>query len=268
MTWGVYMVSTLSILSMAFTAVFTILAPVLAAIIFYRKQKYFIGALFAGVGVFTIFQVFIRIPLIQAILPKMQWYKDMSKNIWVYALFLGFTAGLFEEVGRFLAFKLILKKHLSWRNAVAFGIGHGGIESVLIAGMAAVNNIIYSAMINSGMYDSFIAPALPGGQAEILKNQLIQLPSYMFLVSSAERVFAFTIHLAFSVLVMVGIRKKKGLLYLGIAVFLHMVVDSPIVILQSFGINIFVIELIILVMAVVALLYVIRTGQAEKTEGE
>jgi len=259
------MVSTLSILSMAFTAVFTILAPVLVAIVFYRKQKYFIGALFTGVGVFTVFQLFTRIPLIQVILPRMQWYKDMTKNIWVYALFLGFTAGLFEEVGRFLAFKLILKKYLSWNNAIAFGIGHGGIESVLIAGMAAVNNLIYSTMINSGMYDSFIAPALPGGQAEMLKNQLVQLPPYMFLVSSAERVFAFTIHLAFSVLVMIGIRRKKGLLYLGIAIFLHMVVDSPIVILQASGVSIFVIELIILVMAVIALLYVIKTGKAEKT---
>ena len=48
--------------------------------------------------------------------------------MWGYALFLGFTAGLFEEVGRYLAFTTILKKRLDWKNAVAFGIGHGGIE--------------------------------------------------------------------------------------------------------------------------------------------
>ncbi len=260
------MVGTASIGFMAFTALFTIFAPVLAAILFYRKQKYSVGALFTGVGVFTLFQMATRLPLLQMVLPKLQWYQNMAKNIWVYALFLGFTAGLFEEVGRFLAFKLLLKKHLDWKNSVAFGIGHGGIESVLLAGMGAVNNLIYSAMINSGMYDTFVAPALPAGQAEFLKNQLVQTPSYLFLLSSAERVFAFTIHLAFSVLVMNGIRKKKGLLYLGLAIFLHMAVDSPVVVLAAVGVSNFAIEGIILVMAMVALLYVIKSGQAEKLE--
>ena len=98
------------------------------------KAKILSGISFTGAAVFILFQLVTRIPLIQLVLPGMDWYKEtIQSNIWTYGLFLGFTAGLFEEVGRYLAFILILK-NLDWKNAVAFGIGHGGIEAILLVG--------------------------------------------------------------------------------------------------------------------------------------
>jgi uncharacterized membrane protein YhfC len=258
------MIRTASLIFMVFTILVTTLGPIIAAIIFYRKRKYFLGSVFTGAGVFIVFQMVTRIPLIQLILPKMQWYADMAKNnLWGYALFLGLTAGLFEEVGRYLAFTLILKKHQDWNNAVAYGIGHGGIEAILLVGLSNVGNLITSIMINSGLYETMMAQ-YPEQSREMLiqaRNVLVGTPSTMYLVASAERLFTFFIHIALSVLVMAGIQKKKGLLYLGLAILLHMLIDSPVVILSGSGANILVIEAFIFILAIISFVYIRNQGK-------
>ncbi len=264
------MIRTEALIFMCFTALFTTLGPIIAAIVFYRKKKYYVGSVFIGAAVFFVFQVITRIPLIQIVLPQMQWYQDMRNNLWVYALFLGLTAGLFEEVGRYLAFSLILKKHHDWKNAVAFGIGHGGIEAILLVGLTYVSNLITSVMINSGLYDTILAQS-PEQATEALiqaKNVLVQTPSSMFLVTSAERLFAFIIHLALSVLVMVGIQKKKGLPYLGLAILLHMLIDSPVVVMSGSGVSVWVIEGFVFILAIISFVYIRKTGQQEKLSAE
>lgn len=261
------MIRTDALIFMGFTALFTILGPIIAAILFYRKQKYFVGSVFIGAAVFFLFQMVTRIPLIQLVLPKMQWYQDMAKNnIWVYALFLGFTAGLFEEVGRYLAFILVLKKHHDWKNAVAFGIGHGGIEAILLVGLTYVSNLMTSMMINSGLYETMIAqyPEQARGAMIQVKDLLVQTPSSLYLIASVERLFTFFIHIALSVLVMVGIQKKKGLLYLGLAILLHMLIDSPVVVLSASGVNMWVIEGFIFILAIISFLYIRKKGRQEK----
>ncbi|MBP7175869.1 MAG: YhfC family intramembrane metalloprotease [Thermoclostridium sp.] len=260
------MIRTEALIFMGITMLFTTLGPIIAAILFYKKQKYYVGSVFIGAAVFFLFQVVTRIPLIQIVLPNMQWYQDMAQNnLWGYALFLGFTAGLFEEVGRYLAFILVLKKHLNWKNAVAFGIGHGGIEAILLVGLSYVSNLITSVMINSGLYDTMIAQYPEQAREALIqaKTILLQTPSHMYLVSGAERLFTFFIHIALSVLVMVGIQKKKGLLYLGLAIILHMLIDSPAVIMMSSGVSIWVIEGFIFILAIISFLYVRKKGHEE-----
>jgi uncharacterized membrane protein YhfC len=252
------MVSTGSLVFMFFTALFTTVGPVLAAILFYRRQKYYLGSVFTGAAVFILFQLVTRIPLIQLVLPGMDWYKEtIQSNLWTYGLFLGFTAGLFEEVGRYLAFILILKKNLDWKNAVAFGIGHGGIEAILLVGVTYISNLITSIMINSGLFDAMLAqyPDQARGAMIQARNVLVHTPSYMYLVSGVERLFTFIIHIALSVLIMVGIQKKKGLLYLGLAILLHMVIDAPVVILSGLGANLLLVEILIFVFAIIAFVY-------------
>ena len=45
-------------------------------------------------------------------------------NIWGYALCAGLLAGLFEETGRFVAFKLLLKQRDNRETAIAYGLVH------------------------------------------------------------------------------------------------------------------------------------------------
>ena len=65
-------------------------------------------------------------------------------------IFLGITAGVFEECGRYMGFKLTLKKHRRFGDGVAFALGHGGIEALLIAGISSLYNLIILLNLNLG----------------------------------------------------------------------------------------------------------------------
>ena len=65
--------------------------------------------------------------------PQLQ---DNQEALIGYLIFLGFTAGLFESVGRWVGYKWWFRNSLpyDWAHGVAFGIGHGGIEAVALVG--------------------------------------------------------------------------------------------------------------------------------------
>ena len=49
-------------------------------------------------------------------------------------LYGGLMAGVFEETGRYVSFKWFLKKETRIQDGLSYGIGHGGIEAMLIVG--------------------------------------------------------------------------------------------------------------------------------------
>jgi uncharacterized membrane protein YhfC len=192
------MVSSLSIIFMVITELIVFLFPIGLMIYFYRKEKISFIAVLVGALVFFVSQVVLRIPMLQ-ILGRQQWYIKMAQNIWLIGPFLGLTAGIFEEVGRFLGFRFLLKNKLEWKNGVAFGIGHGGIEAIILTGLTYINNIVFSILINTGAMDK-VAGAFPAGLAEQITAALANTNPMMFLVAGIERVFAITAHIAFSFL--------------------------------------------------------------------
>src|SRR5436305_3035347 len=48
------------------------------------------------------------------------------------AVVAGLSAGLCEELARFLVLRFWLKRDRSWRSALMFGAGHGGVEAVIV----------------------------------------------------------------------------------------------------------------------------------------
>lgn len=99
-------------------------------------------------------------------------------NIAILAL----TAGLFEEGARYLAYRHAIPDARSWTTAVTFGIGHGGIESILLGGMMA--------------WQLAVLPA--GGET---------LPWFMPFLGAIERVFALCLHAALAVAVLQAITR-------------------------------------------------------------
>lgn len=250
------MVSSLAIVFMFITLAVCILLPVILTVYFYKKYKISLIAVLIGAVVFIVSQLATRIPLL-ALLAKQQWYIEMSSNIYVIALFLGITAGLFEEVGRYIAIKFFMKKTLSWKNGVALGIGHGGIEALSLVGLTMINNIIISIMINTGNFDTIVAAQLPEGVASQIKAALIDTTVSYFLAGGFERIMTMSIQIAFSVMVLYAVKFKKPL-YLLYAILFHALVDSPLVILGSMGLDVWTIELFVFAMAVVSLVYIIK----------
>jgi len=122
-------------------------------------------------------------------------------------------------------------------------------------------------MINSGTFDAAIASKLPAETAYLIKSQLVGLSPSMFLAGGVERVFAMTVQIAFSLLVLYGVMSKR-FIYVIYAILLHGLVNAPLVVLMSKGINIWVIEGLIALFAALGLYYIIKSKEVFKKDFE
>ncbi|OPL10003.1 MAG: hypothetical protein AVO34_04825 [Firmicutes bacterium ML8_F2] len=251
------MISPVAIAAMIFTVIICFGLPIGLAIWFYRQEHYTVKAIFIGAVVFLVSQVLIRIPLINAA-SGMIWYQQMAANLFLIALFLSLTAGIFEEVGRYLGFRFFLKKHLTWKNGVAFGIGHGGIEAIVVTGFSYINNLVYSVLINTGAFSETIAPQVGSEMTAYIQNQLLNVPPYMFAVAGLERAFTIIIHIALSLVVLKALFEKRPV-FIIYAILLHTTVNLPAVLIPGLGYSILLAELYVLVLAVLGWWFINRS---------
>ena len=235
------MVSTGAIIGIIVTLIITLFGPIVAAIVYSVKNK---GkgvwkAWLLGAAGFFVLQVLIRIPVL-SILGTFPWFQQFAeKQYLVYCLILAMTAALFEVVAR-VAVAKILQKKMNYPQGVASGLGHGGIEAMILIGMTYVNNLLYAVMINSGAFDGMVAQtgAMPVPNAAELveqlnqvKTALVETPAYAFYLAGYERILCVLFHTAMSLLVCYMVYKKKAFAGVGIAFAAHFFVDfvSPVI---------------------------------------
>ncbi|MDW7729350.1 MAG: YhfC family glutamic-type intramembrane protease [Bacillota bacterium] len=245
------MVNIFSLAGMIFSLLLVFIVPIGLVIYFYRKEKIYLPAVLVGALVFLVFQLLTRIQLINYF-STMDWFAEMAQNIVFLIFFFALTAGIFEEIGRYLGFRFLLKKHLSWKNGVAFGIGHGGFEAIALVGTATINNLVASIMINAGTFDIQMAPQL-GEMAYYLKQILVETEPVMFFFAGVERMGALAIHIGLSVLVLYAVKKRK-VFYLLAAIIIHGIFNIPAVIYGPLNISIWFVEAYIIVFAVISVI--------------
>ena len=169
-------------------------------------------------------------------------------NIWLYGLYGGLAAGLFEETGRFLAFRFALRRRQDRITSLAYGIGHGGIEAFLIAGLTMVNNLILGlTYVNGGPVPDEVIPAV---------EALLAIPTGMFLWSGFERLTAMALHMVLSVLVFASVRTSRRWLYPA-AILIHAAVDFAAVVANSY-LPVAATELLVLTLTAVSVLWATR----------
>lgn len=212
------------------TLFISLLLPVLALILFSAKHKKqgILSAWLLGAAGFFVTQILIRLPIL-TVLQGQSWFLPFAQNhLFAYAFSLAFTAGLFELAGRFVVAKLLQKK-LTFHRSLAAGLGHGGIEAMLLIGMTYVNNLIYIFMINSGAFDTVIAQTAAMGvdtaQLELIRTQLLGTSPVMFALAGLERLLAMTGHTAMSLIVCYGVAHKKTLPCTLICLGIHTLMD-------------------------------------------
>ena len=139
--------SKLSIVCIIFTFIVSLILP-LAFLVFYalrhKKQGIWSAWLVGALG-FFVPQILIRFPILTALSRTDGFVTFAQTHPWIYSFSLAFTAGLFEVVGRYAAARC-LNKNLTYRRALAAGLGHGGIEAIIITGLVYLNNIVYLVM--------------------------------------------------------------------------------------------------------------------------
>ena len=245
------MISQSSFIGMAIVLVFSIVLPASLIIYFVKKKWMSWRALVAGILTFIIFSQVLEKMLHLAVIdpagPSLKW----STNPYLFGLYGAFAAGIFEEVGRFIIFRFFLKKYRSYEDGLSFGLGHGGIEILLITGISAVNAIVISSLINSGQFDALIGSTLPSVQAETLKDFYLSQNLGTILLGGFERLPAVLAHIAFSLIVLRAVVESK-IKYLFIAILAHAAMDFIAALYQIRVIpSLLVIEVILLIIGIV-----------------
>ena len=162
-------------------------------------------------------------------------------------------AALFEETGRLIAFKTVLKKvqHRD-ANALMYGAGHGGFEAAMLVGASMISNIMFSEIINSGNTASITADLSGEALTEMegLFRTLTETPANQFYLAGVERVFAIALQISFSVLFWFAAKYPEAKKLYLLALLLHFGVDAVTVILSGNGVSPYLLEVIVGAMAV------------------
>ena len=244
----------------AMTTSMVLSAVIPLLLLIFCKWKYGISfkVVFAGVFTFILFAQILE-GIVNVVMFSNETTGPVLNKTWVYVPYGSLMAGLFEETGRFLIFTFMLKKAREWKDGLAFGIGHGGIESILLLGLSNVTMLIYAQMINAGTFeDLFVNEAMKESLLPI-REQLLESSSGMFYLGVFERICAIALHIALSILIVYGIRENRNrvLVY---CILLHSVFNIPAALYQKGVItNSVGLEAIIAVFALICVSFIIRS---------
>ena len=139
-----------TIAGMFTAAAFCTALPIILLLVWLKKTGAKAMPFFVGAGIFILFAL-----ILEQILHTFCMVLDnpvsrvIKSSVVLYTLYGGLAAGVFEETGRFVAFK-VMKSRASRETAITYGIGHGGIESILVAGMNMTVYGVIALLVNRG----------------------------------------------------------------------------------------------------------------------
>ena len=199
------------------------LFAVLIAAVWYARKKYKINFAVLGLGAVAFFassQVLEKIVHLLVLHPQ----KDgtvllMTENPLLYVIYGICMAALFEETARLIFFKWLEKKRtLEDSDALAYGLGHGGLE-LLYIGIASLLNlfILFSAVESQ---NPNIMQLLPESTLTTINN----LAAWQIYLLGLERILALLLQVGLTFWVYQAVRQKKWI-YLVAAYGLHALFD-------------------------------------------
>ena len=260
-------VSVMTIVAMAISCLAGFAIPVILFFFFRKGKNADRLPFFVGCGVMLLFALVLESAIHRIVLGSSVG-ETIQNNIWLYAIYGGLMAGLFEETGRFVAFKTVLrKKNDKDSNALMYGAGHGGLEAAVLLGISMLGNIVLAILMNSGnisaVTDSITGDAL--GQLEAGLETLSKSPSYTFLIGIMERCFAATLQIALSVIVWFAAKNKNRLYLYPAAVLIHCFVDALAAVLARYNVPILAVEAVICVLAALTAVFAKKTWNVNMT---
>ena len=199
------------------------LFAILIAAVWYARKQYKINFAVLGLGAVAFFassQVLEKIVHLLVLHPQ----KDgtvplMSENPLLYVIYGISMAALFEETARLIFFKWLEKKRtLEDSDALAYGLGHGGLELIYI-GIASLLNlfILFSAVESQ---NPNIMQLLPESTLATINN----LAAWQIYLLGLERILALLLQVGLTFWVYQAVRQKKWI-YLVAAYGLHALFD-------------------------------------------
>ena len=199
------------------------LFAVLIAAVWYARKKYKINFAVLGLGAVAFFassQVLEKIVHLLVLHPQ----KDgtvplMTGNPLLYVIYGICMAALFEETARLIFFKWLEKKRtLEDSDALAYGLGHGGLELLYLGMGSLISLLILFSLLESSNPD--LANLLPQNTLETVQS----LSGWQVYLLGVERVLALVMQIGLSFWVYQAVRQKNWI-YLVAAYGLHAFFD-------------------------------------------
>jgi uncharacterized membrane protein YhfC len=183
------------------------------------------------------------------------------------ALFLGLSAGLFEEITRYAGLRWWAKDARSWAKGLLFGSGWGGMEAIIFFIIPLLlNYVIFLALRTQDL-----SSMLPPEQFAPLQDGLDMfwgVAWYDSLLGAVERVLVLPIQIAFTILVLqVFIRGQSR--WLWFAIIWHALLDAVAVVgVRTWGA--YITEALVLIFSLISLgmIFALRGEELEVEEGE
>lgn len=211
-------------------------------------------AFLCGMLAFGVSQLLIRIPLMLVVVPTLP---QPIASFLLSGPMASYSAGLFEETGRLVVMVLLLRRFHRWIDGVSFGLGHGGLEAMVLVGVNTVSNLVLAVMINTGSWGR-IAATMPPETAQRAHDAMVGTASPLFLAAGVERIGAIGVHVALSVLVLWGVHRSRKLVAWVAAVLLHGTFNIIAVLMTQAKVNPWLVELVMLVIAALLILMAVR----------
>lgn len=191
-----------------------------------------------GVAVFALFATVIERALNDYVLHGSPATAGLIAHPLAFVAYGALAAGVCEEVGRYIAMRLLARRangeatgDKTGGTGIGYGIGHGGAEAWLVGVLVQLQWIVFAVLANRGELDEHLANLT---MESVLRVHLIlaNLSPLLALVFAVERAAAFVFQIGFSVLMWRGVRAGwKGILPLAIVV--HALTDIPAAMYQA-----------------------------------
>ena len=223
-------VPAISFAGMAVSIVLVIGVPI--ALFFAVRKKYGKGilpVLLGGAG-FLLFAMVLEQLLHAVVLRPGAYGISLMDRPYLYMLYGALAAGVFEESARFVSFHILKKRCGGFGTALKHGIGHGGVEAVLLGGISLISGMALAAMLNTVGAEGLSALGMP-----VLEQvqAIAAAPPYMMFITGAERLMALGIQISLSAVVYYAVYKPRKLWLFPLAILLHALADCPAALFQA-----------------------------------
>ncbi len=178
---------------------------------------------------FLVSQILTRIPLLGILTKNPKFIIFQINNALLVGCLIAISAGIFEEVFRFLFRRFLVREGVKISEPIIFGLGHSLMEIIYI---------FTPVILSSGL--SVISP-----------------------LGIIERIIATLIHIELSIIIWNGFLANKKYLYLLLAVLLHSICDILIPVAMSVGIGSYALEMLFFAVTVIIGVITLRINRME-----
>ncbi|HTR06579.1 MAG TPA: YhfC family intramembrane metalloprotease [Paraburkholderia sp.] len=222
----------------------------------------------SGIAVFALFATVIERSLNDYVLHGNAVFAQVLSHPAAFVLYGALAAGVCEEVGRYIAMRLIERRGVRQPNApvdgtaLGYGIGHAGAEAWFVGVLVQLQWIVFAVLANRGNLDEHLANLTLDS---VLRVHLIlaSLSPLFAGVFALERTAAFVFQIGLSVLMWRGVRAgRKSILPLAIAV--HALIDVPAAMYQARLVPLIAVDGFYAVAAAVVAVVLFRTCRLER----